>query len=488
MADKVRVRYAPSPTGVPHIGNIRTALFNWLYARHMGGKFIVRIEDTDVARTVEGATEAILDGLRWLGLDWDEGPEVDGDYGPYFQSQRLTLYKQIAEKLVEQGDAYYCYCSPERLTLMRQEQEARKEPPKYDRHCRFLTPEQRDEYEKRGVVPVVRFAVPLEGTTTFNDIIRGDVSFENRTLDDFIMIKSDGYPTYHLANIVDDHFMETSHVMRGDEWISSTPRHVLMYRALGWEPPAFAHLPIILGPDKSKLSKRHGATSITQYIQEGYLPDALVNFMALLGWSLDDKTEFMSRQTLIENFSIERIGKTGAVFSMPKLDWMNGIYIRQLSTEELAEEVIPILERDLPESVERPLAKDYVIKIVPLVHERLKKLREITEVTDFFFTENLEYDSASLIGKGMDKESTLNVLQVAYGKLDGVGEFSHDELEQAIRPLAEDLNLKTGQLFGVLRVAVTGRSIAPPLFETMAVLGKERSLKRIRAAIVALKD
>ncbi|MDA8219621.1 MAG: glutamate--tRNA ligase, partial [Dehalococcoidales bacterium] len=327
--DNVRVRFAPSPTGTPHIGNVRTALFNWLFARHHGGKFVLRIEDTDVARRVPGAIEAIMDGLRWLGLDWDEGPEVDGPLGPYFQSERLHLYRQYAAQLVEQGHAYYCYCSPERLAEMRAEQERRKESVGYDRRCRYLSPADREEAEASGVTPVVRFAMPLEGETTYHDLLRGDVTIQNSVLDDFVILKSDGYPTYHFAVVVDDHHMHISHVLRADEWIPSTPRHVLLYRALGWDLPRFAHLPIILGPDRSKLSKRHGATSITAYREEGYLPEALVNFLALLGWSYDGVTEVFSREDLIARFDLDRVGKTAAVFDREKLEWMNGYYIRQ---------------------------------------------------------------------------------------------------------------------------------------------------------------
>jgi len=327
MNKSVRVRFAPSPTGYPHVGNIRTALFAWLFARHYGGSFIVRIEDTDVTRKVKGAVEAILDGLRWLGLDWDEGPEVGGNYGPYFQSQRLDIYRQFAECLVLQDDAYYCYCSPQRLAEMRSEQMKRKQPPGYDRYCRNLSEEERAKKEAEGTTPVVRFKMPLEGQTKFSDIIRGEVVFENNTLDDFVLLKSDGYPTYHLANVIDDHLMEISHVLRAEEWLSSTPRHLLLYQALGFELPQFAHLPMLLGPDRAKLSKRHGAVSIVEYRDQGYLPETMVNFLALLGWSLDDRTEILSRQELIENFSLERVSRTAAIFNHDKLNWMNGVYI-----------------------------------------------------------------------------------------------------------------------------------------------------------------
>jgi glutamyl-tRNA synthetase len=486
MKKPVRVRFAPSPTGYPHVGNIRTALFNWLFARHYGGKFIVRIEDTDIARKVEGAEKGILDSLRWLELYWDEGPDVGGDYGPYYQSQRLELYKEAAEKLVKQGDAYYCYCSPERLEAMRAEQVKRKQPPGYDRHCRELTPEQRTEKEAEGIIPVVRFKVPLEGQTRFKDLIYGDVVFENNTLDDFVLLKSDGYPTYHLANVVDDSAMEISHVIRAEEWVSSTPRHLLLYKALKLEPPEFVHHPMILGPDRAKLSKRHGSVSILDYRDQGYLAQTMFNFLALIGWSLDDKTEIIPRQALIDNFSLERIGKTGAIFNREKLDWMNGVYIRALKPEEFFEAAQPYLMTDVVTGEAVIEDEDYVRKVLPLVQERAKTMLEVVELTRFFFVKELEYDAQLLIGKKMDKESTAKALKAAQQKLEPLESFDAESLEGVLRPLAPELGLKTGQLFGVLRVAVTGQTAAPPLFETMAVLGRERSLKRITAALAKL--
>jgi len=404
MTKPVRVRYAPSPTGYPHVGNIRTALFNWLFARHHGGSFVVRIEDTDVARKVEGAVEAILEGLRWLGLDWDEGPEVGGNYGPYYQSQRLELYKEAAERLVSQGDAYYCYCSPERLKEMRAEQVKRKQPPGYDRRCRDLSPQERAQKEAEGITPVVRFKTPLEGQTGFNDLIWGDVVFENSTIDDLVLLKSDGYPTYHLANIVDDYLMGITHVLRAEEWLSSTPRHLLLYQALGFEPPQFAHLPMILGTDRAKLSKRHGAVSITEYRELGYLPEAMVNFLALLGWSLDDKTEIISRQELIDNFSLERISRAAAIFNHDKLNWMNGVFIRKLSYEDLLRKIIPFLESRLPKEVKRPISQQYVGRIVPLIQERINTLAEAATYADFFFIDTPEYEASLLVGKKMTRE------------------------------------------------------------------------------------
>ena len=486
MTNSVRVRYAPSPTGYPHVGNIRTALFNWLFARHHGGSFIVRIEDTDVTRKVRGAVKGILDGLRWLGLDWDEGPEVGGKYAPYFQSQRLEIYSETAQRLISQGDAYYCYCSTQRLKEMRAEQVGRKQPPGYDRLCRHLTQEERAQKEAEGITPVVRFKTPLGGQTRFNDLIRGEVVFDNNTLDDFILLKSDGYPTYHLANVVDDHLMEITHVLRAEEWLSSTPRHLLLYRALGFEPPQFAHLPMLLGTDRSKLSKRHGAVSITEYREQGYLPEAMVNFLALLGWSLDDKTELMSREELIQSFSLERISRTAAIFNRDKLNWMNGVYIRSLTADEFFEAVEPYLMMNIPAGEALISSEEYVRDILPLVQERARTLAEVAELAQFFFIDQLDYEPGLLIGKNMSRQSAIQALKAAQQRLSQLEAFDAGSLEALLRPLAVELGLKTGQLFGTLRVAVTGRTAAPPLFQTMAVLGKERCLRRIEAALARL--
>jgi len=486
-ARPVRVRYAPSPTGLPHVGNIRTALFNWLFARHNGGSFIVRIEDTDMSRKVEWAVEEILDSLHWLGLDWDEGPEKGGDYGSYFQSERLDLYQKYAQQLIDSGHAYKCYCSTGRLAEMRAKMEASKESVRaYDRRCRDLTREEHAEFEAQGITPVIRLRVPLSGETTFDDLIKGSVTFQNEQLDDLVLLKTDGYPTYHLANIIDDHFMEISHVLRADEWLPSTPKHVMLYQAFGWEPPLFAHLPMILGPDKSKLSKRHGATAVTEFRDEGYLPQAMLNFIALLGWSLDDRTEIFSLDELIKHFSLERVSKTAAIFDHQKLHWMNGFYIRDLEPEELLEQIMPLLEADLPKQVKRPIPEDYVRDIVPLIQERINTLKEAVTYADFFFLDDLEYDPSLLIGKKMTPEATLPALEAALSTLSNI-DFEHDTLESTLRTLAEKMDLKMGSLFMFIRVACTGRNASPGLFETMTVMGKERCLKRIEVAISKLE-
>jgi glutamyl-tRNA synthetase len=470
------------------VGNIHSALFAWLFARHNKGSFVLRIEDTDVERKVEGSVEAILDSLRWLGLDWDEGPEVGGPYGPYFQSQRLELYHKAAQRLVAEGHAYYCYCSPERLEKMRAEQVRRKQPPGYDRTCRNLKPEERREKAVEGISPVVRFKTPLNGQTRFGDIIWGNVVFDNTTLDDLVLLKSDGYPTYHLANVVDDHEMKITHVIRAEEWLSSTPRHVLLYAALGYEPPNFAHLPMLLGPDRSKLSKRHGAVSAAEYRNQGYLPEAMLNFLALLGWSLDDKTELFTRQELIEHFSLERVSKTAAIFNREKLNWMNGVYIRRLTAENFTQRALPFLERDLPAEVKRPLSIDYVRQVTPLIQERVKLLSEMAQLTQYFFVEELDYNTSLLIGKDMDGESTIRALGMARERLTKLEPWNEESLEALLRPLVAEMGLKTGQLFSALRTAVTGETATPPLFQTMAVLGRERCLRRIETALNKLRQ
>ncbi|MGD1118670.1 MAG: glutamate--tRNA ligase [Dehalococcoidales bacterium] len=486
MTPPVRVRFAPSPTGKVHAGNIHTAIFDYLWARHTGGTFILRIEDTDMERKEEGAVEHMMEALKWLGLEWDEGPGVGGPYAPYFQSQRLPLYQAAAEKLVEQGNAYYCYCSSERLEAMRKEQLARKLPTGYDRLCRNLTAAERAAKEAQGIKPVVRFKVPEEGQTPFHDMLYGDIVFDNKNIDDFVMLKSDGYPTYHLANVVDDHAMKITHVIRGEEWISSTPRHFLMYQAFGYTPPQYIHMPMIVGNDRAKLSKRRGAIPILEYREMGYLPEALFNFLVLIGWSLDDKTEIMTRQQMIENYSLERMGKTAAAFNQEKLDWMNGVYIRSMSVEDLTNRVLPFMEKGLPPEIKRPLDISYVRQMAPLIRERINTLKDAATYADFFFVDKLEYDVTMLTGKKMTAETALTALKGAAEKLSSLESFNCDLLEGTLRHLADELGIKTGQLFNLLRVATTARDATPPLFETMQVLGKERCLKRIGVALTKL--
>jgi glutamyl-tRNA synthetase len=484
MTNTVRVRFAPSPTGYLHVGGARTALFNWLFARHHNGVFILRIEDTDRARYRPEALQDIMEGLRWLGLEWDEGPEVGGDYGPYFQSQRLDIYQEYARKLVASGHAYYCYCSPERLAQVREEQRRRGEPDiGYDRHCRYLTAKERADYEAQGIVPVVRLKAPLEGQTSFHDVLHGDITVDNTRLDDLVLLKSDGYPTYHLANVVDDTLMQITHIMRADEWLPSVPKHILLYEAFGWKPPVFAHLPIILAPEgKGKLSKRHGAVSVLEFRRQGYLPEAMVNFLARVGWAYDDKTELFTRQELIEKFSLEGVSKSPAAFSYDKLDWMNGVYIRKLPPDDLARRLMPFLEgaklaADLPT----------VQRLVPLIQERLKKLAEAVEWVDFIFVDRISYEPSLLVGKKMTPAESLATLRKAREALAALPDFEEETLEAALRALASELGLKADQLFGIIRVAATGKKVTPPLFGTLSVLGRERVLERLADAEEALE-
>ena len=480
MVAEVRVRYAPSPTGQPHIGNIRTALFNWLFARHHGGKFIVRIEDTDQTRFVDGAIEAILDGLRWLNIDWDEGPEVEGPHAPYEQSNRLEIYQRLSEQLLDQGNAYYCYCSREELERLRRAN--RESGAGSGCNCR--------RQGRAGAVAgqpvdddsrVVRFAMPESGVTRVHDLIRGDVEWRNDLQEDFIILKSDGFPTYHLAVVADDHLMEISHVMRAEEWLPSTPRHLQLYSAFGFQPPEFAHLPMITGPDRAKLSKRHGATAIGEYRDEGYLPEALLNFMLLLGWSLDGSTEVVSLQTVIDNFTLDRITKSAAIFDQDKLLWMNGVYIRDLPAEVLARR----MEQYIPRSLDADEV-EYLCRISPLVQERLKRLDDSDDMTAYFFGELApEYDGAILVQKGMDAGSTLQALQAALDDLNANtanDDFGHEKLESLLGDIGQRLELSRRQFFGLLRTAATGRNVSPPLFETMEVMGRDRVLSRLRLA------
>jgi glutamyl-tRNA synthetase len=478
----VRVRIAPSPTGYFHIGSARTALFNWLFARHHGGRFIVRIEDTDRTRYNPEAVSDLIASLRWLGLDWDEGPEVGGDHGPYYQSERLGIYQEYANRLVAEGRAYRCFCSPERLAAMREEQRLKKQDIGYDRHCRNLTAAQRTEYEAQGITPVIRLKVPLEGQTSFHDVLYGTITVDNQTLDDLVLLKSDGFPTYHLGVVVDDHLMQISHIMRGDEWLPSVPKHILLYNAFGWEIPIFAHLPLILAPSgKGKLSKRHGGVEIRDFQRQGYLPEAMVNYLARVGWSHDDKTEIFSREELIRYFGLSGINNSPARFSYERLEWLNGYYIRQSDADDLAAKLVPFLTKAgyLVTSTDmRP--------IVPLIQERLKTLSEVVEKAAFFFTEKLEYDPALLVGKKMTAAESLAALKQARKTLAALPDLRAETTESAMRDLAGELGLKAGPLFGILRVAVTGQKVSPPLFETVAVLGRSRTMARLDRAVEAL--
>lgn len=490
MTNAVRVRFAPSPTGPFHIGGARTALFNWLFARHNGGSFILRIEDTDQKRYDPRALSDLLQGLRWLGLDWDEGPEAGGDFGPYFQTQRADLYRHWANWLVEQGHAYRCYCLPERLAEMRQKQRSLSKQVGYDRHCRYLTAAQRAEREASGDSYVVRLAMPIEGTTSFEDLMRGPITVENQTQDDLILLKSDGLPTYHLANVIDDHFMEISHILRADEWIPTAPRHVRLYEAFGWEMPAIAHLPVILDPSgKGKISKRKKQVGdqvyyvlVHEFREAGYLPETMFNFLARIGWGMDAETEVFDQDEAIARFELGSVNYGPASPPYSKLDWLNGVYIRHMRVDELAGRLYPILlDADLEVDPETVLA------VTPLIQERIKTLNDAVSLTDFFFEDEITYEPEALLGKKMDASSSLVALQRTYQTLAGLHAFDEETLETALRGLADELDLKAGQLFGIIRMATTGKKVAPPLFGTLAVLGRKQTLARLESAVEKLR-
>ena len=488
----VRLRYAPSPTGDPHVGNIRTALWSWLHARRLGGAFVLRLEDTDQSRAVEGSLQRIEDSLRWLGIEWDEGPAEGGPYGPYVQSQRLDRYQDATARLLDSGDAYRCFCTPDDLREMRERQRESGRPPGYAGVCRDLDPGTTAVRVASGEPYVVRFRMPREGSTTFEDLIRGPITYENRVLDDFVILKSDGFPTYHLAHVVDDHAMEITHVTRGDEWIPSTPRHVRLFAALGYEPPIFVHTPVILGPDGGKLSKRHGAKSVLDYAADGYLPEALTNFLAITGWALDDSTEILSRDELIAGFDLARLNPAPATFDTGKLEWMNGVYMRSLSLDDLAGRFARRLDADLPAGVPRPLDGTLVEAFTPLIKERVKLLSEVAPMTDFFFAGEVEVaEPGEFIARGMRKtpEQAAPALRAALPALEPLaGEWRAEPLEAALRAVAGEVGLRAGDLFMLCRVAVTGKRVTPPLFETMEIVGAEACLERMREAVEVLAE
>lgn len=495
MTDRpVRVRFAPSPTGYLHIGSARSALFNWLFARGQGGRFILRIEDTDRKRYVDDSMQDILSGLRWLGLQWDEGPEVGGEFGPYFQSERLPIYTQWADWLVDNGRAYRCYCSEERLAALREEQVARKEQSGYDRHCRYLTTEQRAQREATGDPHVVRFAIdPVDGRTAFHDAIRGEIAVDHSLLQDAVLLKSDGWPTYHLAAVVDDHLMQISHIMRSDEWLPSAPLGVLLYQAFGWEPPVWAHLPVILNPNgKGKMSKRHAVSAdgasvpvhLRDYIAGGYLSAAMFNFLANIGWSLDGSSEVFTPDEAVAAFAIDGINPSPAAFPYDKLVWLNGVYIRQLDDDTLYRQLVPFVAAGAGLSEAELAARPELRPAVSLIKERIKTLADAAPMLSFFFIDGpIDYpDPGALVGDKMTAAQSLAALAATSDALVALAAWEHDAIEGCLRELAETLGLKIRQLLAIVRVAVTGTAVSPPLFETLAILGRDRTLERLEAA------
>jgi glutamyl-tRNA synthetase len=486
-----RVRFAPSPTGRFHIGGARTALYNYLLARQTGGSFILRIEDTDQKRYDPEAQNEIMESLRWLGLEWDEGPDIGGPFEPYKQSDRLSFYHEIAEELIDRGSAYYCFCSPERLKRVRQEQQKQKLPPRYDGLCRRLAKEEAQSRVDSGESHVIRFKTPTFGKTTAVDFLRDPITVENATIDDYILVKSNGIPVYHLAAMSDDHLMEITHVFRGSEWLATFPLHVLIYQALEWDQPIWIHLSLFLNPTgKGKLSKRHaidpksGVKSVyTLDLRDmGYLPEAVNNWCALMGWSYDDHTELFPMPDLIEKFSIEKLSPSPAAVNFSKLDHFDGIYIRNLPAQELQSRIHPFFTKAGVE-----VDPDKLEDITPLIQERIRTLDEAVEMAGFFFQDDITIEPELLIGKNMTVEESALAAQRALEVITFLPTFETETLEQSLRDLADELDLKAGQLFGILRIAITGQRVSPPLIESMEVIGKSKVIERIQFALDLLK-
>ena len=473
-----RVRFAPSPTGYLHVGGARTALFNWLYARHHGGTFVLRIEDTDAERSSDEMVTGILEGLRWLGLDWDEGPGRNGPYAPYFQSQRLDRYRALAERLVSEGFAYYCYCTTKRLQRERDEAERRGSGWMYDRRCLTLRPEEIAEFEATGAPRAIRFRVP-PGETGFADRVRGSLTFDHAHLEDFVILRSDGHPTYHLSVVADDVDMRITLVIRGDDHISNTPKQLLLYRALAARVPEFAHVPLILGPDKKRLSKRHGATSVTEYRRDGYLPEAMVNFLALLGWSPRDGAEILTRSELIDRFGLDGISGGNAVFNPEKLEWMNTQHIGRLSGAELLQRIEPLLGATAwwsPPSDDARRA--WLERVVELVKPRVKRLPDFVDQLRPYLADAITYDEAAVVKHlgAPELADGIAALAGAYGEL---GHFDAAAAEAALRSTAAARSVKAATLIHATRVAVTGQAVSPGLFDVLALLGRERTVRRL---------
>ena len=480
-----RVRFAPSPTGYLHVGGARTALFNWLYARRHGGTFVLRIEDTDVERSSADMVTGILEGLRWLGLDWDEGPEVGGSHAPYFQSERLERYRSAAAQLVAEGRAYYCYCTADRLREEREKAEVRGEAWQYDRTCLALSRERVAELEAAGAPRAVRFKVPA-GSTAFDDQVKGRIEFDAANIEDFVILRSDRYPTYHLSVVADDIDMAITDVIRGDDHISNTPKHVLLFDAFGASTPRFAHVPLILGADKKRLSKRHGATSVTEYRRQGYLPEAMVNFLALLGWSPGDDRELMSMTELVESFSLEGISGGNAVFNTEKLDWMNGQYIARLPIDELAKAAKPFLaEAGLWPAASQDIDEGWLHRLLDLLRPRAKRLTDFVDLARPFLGDTVQYDPEA-IEKHLSTPDLATHVRALVKALDTAVPFDEPHVEAAVRGSAAERGIKAGALIHAVRVAVTGRTTSPGLFEVLALLGKARTIDRLERLLIFL--
>lgn len=476
--DKIRLRFAPSPTGFLHIGNFRVALFDYLIAKSLNGELILRIEDTDSKREVEGAAQKLIKVLDDFNIKFDEGPHIGGPHAPYTQSERLDIYKKYTDQLLEEGKVYRCFCTEDRLAEMRSEQEANKQAPRYDRLCRSLSKEESDRRAANGEPYVIRQKMPLEGKVSVHDELRGDITFDVADLDDQVLIKSNGVPTYQFANVIDDHTMEISHVTRGDEWLSSYPKNILLYQALGWEPPKFIHFPLVLNKEGGKLSKRKGDVFVEDYLTKGYLPEAIINFCALLGWHGKDDKEIYSLEELAKAFNIAGLGASPAIFDLERLDFFNGYYIRQKSITELAALCRPYLNNI-------SIDQSQLEKIIGLAQDRMKKLSDVVELTSFIFTDNLEYDSDLLIWKSLSLEEVKNNLKEAKGLLEKVTgeEWNKAYLESYLMEYIKSNDKKVGDYLWPLRVSLSGLKNSPGPFEIADALGKDKTLQRIEAAI-----
>lgn len=488
----VRVRFAPSPTGRTHLGSGRTALYNYLLARQTGGTFILRIEDTDRKRYNPESEQELIDSLHWLGIQWDEGPDVGGPHAPYHQSQRKEIYQQYAKQLIDAGHAYYCFCTPERLAQVRLERQKLKQPSHYDGTCRNLPIEESTQRVAEGESHVIRFKTPHEGSVTVHDLLRGDITVENENIDDYIIVKSDGLALYHLAAMVDDHLMGISHVIRGAEWLATFPLHAHIIRAFGWQEPIWIHLSLFLKPSgKGKMSKRDSSQLmkdgksiyLTDLMSMGYLPEGVLNWTALMGWSFDDHTEFFTLENLVDLFNIERLNPSPAAINFSKLDHFNGLHIRNLTVPDLAQRLRPFFEK-----AGYSVDDEKLLMITPLIQQRIVTLEDAPEMGGFFFEKEVQPVPEELVGKQMTAQESAEVVRMALQELNKLPEINHETAEEPMRQLAESQGLKAGQLFGILRVAVTGRSVSPPLFETMEVIGKQTVLARIQQAIEMLES
>jgi glutamyl-tRNA synthetase len=469
----VRVRFAPSPTGSLHIGSVRTTLYNHFFARQNDGKLVLRIEDTDQDRLVPGAVDSIYDGLGWLRVTWDEGPREGGPHSPYIQSERLPLYQEHVQKLVDAGDAYLCFCSKERLAAMRAQQAARKEITRYDRFCRNIDPGVAAERAKTES-HVVRLKVPDEGTLAIDDLVYGHVEWPINTIEDQVLLKSDGFPTYHLAVVVDDHVMGITHIFRGEDWLPSTPKHVLIFRAFGWELPPIAHFPNVLGPDGKKLAKRHGATKVEEFKTQGYLPEAMVNYLALVGWSPGTEEEIFSMDDLIERWRMDQVQRAGGKWDKARLDWFNGMWIRKLSEDDLLGRLRDFLPTEWDQEIMR--------KALPFLRERMRTLADARDQVEFLFAEPPPYEARALVPKKREPQEALDVLVKATVLLAHIEPFDHAAIRAAIEGIAAEMDWSLKDTSQPIRVAITGRTIGLPLFESLELLGRERALARIEIA------